>query len=168
MMSNHEFLLNLPENVPDSHSDMSTSRSRSSSLSGISGASDESAHKFVQQVDHNLPVISKSYEEEFLRSPVGKERCCSSGESCEGKFVSHSPGFILREFLFPDEQERFKLFGELHLPSRTRMCVLCMRKDVQRNLNGLKKISSGMNAEEFSIQPYVNFKSYLVGINFFN
>lgn len=68
------------------------------------------------------PVVSKSYEEAFMReSMLADERPCVMGMECEGFFVSKDHRFPCTEFLLPGE-----LRGE------PRMCVLCCRKHTQK------------------------------------
>ena len=68
------------------------------------------------------PVVSKAYEESYLREPFRDERACASGAMCECNFIDPSIPFVAVEFtpygIPPDP-----------LPS---MCVLCSRKTTQK------------------------------------
>ena len=106
------------------------------------------------QIAHDLPIVSKEYEEQFLREPVGNERSCSAGRDCEGMCINGSPGFVLREFLLPAENQRFLLTGQL--PRNPKLCLLCTRKDLQRNLTALKAKPPKIPGVIFTIQSYGN------------
>jgi hypothetical protein len=82
----------------------------------------------------DLPVIPKSYDDQFLRPPnksIGERACCL-GNGCMAQFVAklrygqNTPyAFTCTEFLMPDAREAF-LDGK-GLPSRTGKCLLCTR-----------------------------------------
>jgi hypothetical protein len=69
----------------------------------------------------DIPVISRTYEESFMREPTSGERKCVMGTSCEAMMIDKSKPFIAVEF---------------HLPGKAtdtpQMCVLCSRKHTQR------------------------------------
>lgn len=70
----------------------------------------------------NIPIISKSYEEMYMREPCDTgERQCVMGEKCECKLMDALNGFIAVEFTLP---------GEVHTGPR-QMCVICHRRYVQ-------------------------------------
>lgn len=75
-----------------------------------------------------IPLVTKSYEEMFMREPVYEyERECVMGAECECNFVGVKPGdgFVGVEFLLPNE-------SGLDSEQRARQrCVLCHRKQVQ-------------------------------------
>lgn len=106
------------------------------------------------QIQHNLPLVTKEYEEAFLREPIGMERACAAGNDCEGLVINSSPGFVLREFLLPHDHERFQRCGTL--PRNPQLCLLCTRKDIQRNLLALKARPVTITGVLFSIQSYGN------------
>ena len=62
---------------------------------------EETRHK--EAIRANIEVVSREYEEEFLREPLGTERPCVMGDNCQGHQLYHikSDGFTLREFLLP-------------------------------------------------------------------
>lgn len=69
-----------------------------------------------------IPVISKAYEESFMREPIhASERTCVMGDKCECNFISSDNGFIAVEFLLPHE-----VGGK-----NRQTCVLCHRRTVQ-------------------------------------
>ena len=69
-----------------------------------------------------VPVVSKAYEESYLREPFRDERACASGAMCECNFIDPSIPFIGVEFT---------PYGipPTTLPS---LCVLCSRKTTQK------------------------------------
>jgi hypothetical protein len=69
----------------------------------------------------DVPVISRVYEESFMREPTAGERKCVMGTSCEAMVIDKNKPFIAVEFNFPGKT--------LEVPQ---MCVLCYRKHTQR------------------------------------
>jgi hypothetical protein len=68
-----------------------------------------------------VPVVTRVYEESFMREPMAGERKCVMGTSCETMMIDKSKPFIAVEFQLPGK------------PSDTpQMCVLCSRKHTQR------------------------------------
>jgi hypothetical protein len=69
-----------------------------------------------------IPIVSKSYEESFMREIIhNNERLCVMGSKCECNFISSDKGFTAVEFLLPNEVET----------STRQTCVLCHRRIVQ-------------------------------------
>jgi hypothetical protein len=69
-----------------------------------------------------VPVVSRAYEESFMREPNKGERACASGELCECNFIDPCMPFTAVEFLLPGED----------YPQHPQMCVLCCRKVTQK------------------------------------
>ena len=69
-----------------------------------------------------LHCCPRSYEESYLREPVGVERACGRDLECEGLCLQGTDGFVLREFMYP---------GEAPKDGRT-LCLLCRRFEVSR------------------------------------
>lgn len=69
-----------------------------------------------------VPVISRVYEESFMREPSKGERACASGELCECNFIDPCMPFTSVEFLLPAED----------YPATPQFCVLCSRKVTQK------------------------------------
>ena len=72
--------------------------------------------------DFRVPLVSKVYEESFLREPRQDERPCVNRSLCEGNFIDPKKPFVLVEFLLPNEP----------LPATPQFCVLCSRKITQK------------------------------------
>jgi hypothetical protein len=82
----------------------------------------------------NIPIISKSYDDEMLR-PANKqigERDCACGDRCMAMFLGkfrHGPdtnlAFVCTEFLLPIEREEFA--AGKGLPARRKKCLVCTR-----------------------------------------
>lgn len=69
-----------------------------------------------------VPVVSRVFEESFMREPNSTERPCASGELCECNFIDPCVPFTGVEFLLPGED----------VPEHPQMCVLCCRKVTQK------------------------------------
>ncbi len=74
----------------------------------------------ISNDDVALPVISKVYEESFMRQAKSDENSCVFGNMCECQFIDPCAPFIGVEF---------RLFGDNPKPQ---MCVLCSRKTTQK------------------------------------
>ena len=70
----------------------------------------------------DVPVVTRAYEESFLREPTGGERPCVAGDLCECMFIDPCAPFVAVEFLLPAEP----------LPATPQFCVLCSRKVTQK------------------------------------
>ena len=68
----------------------------------------------------DLPIISKVYEESFMRQPAAGERACAMGEQCECRFVDRQAPFTAVEFRLPSD------------PESPQLCVLCSRRTTQK------------------------------------
>ena len=68
----------------------------------------------------NLPIVSKAYEESFMREPNHGERPCAMGPKCECMFIDPTRPFVAVEFELAFENNDPK------------MCVLCSRKTTQK------------------------------------
>ncbi len=69
-----------------------------------------------------VPLITRVYEESFMREPTKGERACASGDLCECNFIDPCMPFTAAEFLLPGED----------YPQHPQMCVLCCRKVTQK------------------------------------
>lgn len=71
---------------------------------------------------HDMYCCTRAYEESYLREPTGSERACGRDQMCEGKCLTGTDGFVLREFLYPGQA-----------PSEQRsLCLLCRRYEISR------------------------------------
>ena len=68
-----------------------------------------------------VPVVTRAYEESFMREPMAGERKCVMGTSCEAMLIDKSKPFIAAEFQLPGK-----------VSETPQMCVLCSRKHTQR------------------------------------
>ena len=64
---------------------------------------EDTRHK--EQARSSIEVVTRAYEEKFLREPIGEERACVMNENCQGNQLPHITDnkFTLREFLLPSE-----------------------------------------------------------------
>ena len=69
-----------------------------------------------------LHCCPRSYEELFLREPIGSERPCGRDLDCEGKKLPNTPGFVLREFIYPGTDAN----------QQRMLCLLCRRYEISR------------------------------------
>ena len=69
---------------------------------------EDTRHK--EQARSSIEVVTRAYEEKFLREPIGDERACVMNENCQGNQLPHITDnkFTLREFLLPSEDEEAK------------------------------------------------------------
>ena len=68
----------------------------------------------------DVPIITKVYEESFMRQPAAGERPCAMGEQCECRFVDRQAPFTAVEFRLPSD------------PDGPQLCVLCSRRATQK------------------------------------
>jgi hypothetical protein len=118
-----------PESINLDHVLSSSSfRTMLQDLCGFSSASFHDASSGVASGFLDIPLVTKSYEEMFMREPVYEyERECIMGAECECNFIGVKPGegFVGVEFLLPNE-------SGVDPEQRPRQrCVLCHRKQVQ-------------------------------------
>lgn len=78
----------------------------------------------------NIPVVTKAYEESYMRQPVGADELeCTMGSECECKIISDlcGEGFVGVQFQLPADPMA------LDLPRKeiSGFCVLCNRKVTQ-------------------------------------
>ena len=71
----------------------------------------------------DVPLITKTYEESFMREPCGGERPCAMGDRCECMFIDKNAPFVGTEFI---------LRGEASSKKEPEMCVLCCRRTTQK------------------------------------
>ena len=70
----------------------------------------------------HVPVVTKAYEESFMRECVYQgDRKCVMGSECECRFVDRENQFVGVELRLPGP-----------LPATPQMCVLCSRKHTQK------------------------------------
>ena len=69
----------------------------------------------------DVPVVTRTYEEKFLREPMADERKCVMGTGCEAMLIDKTKPFIAVEFTLPGRATE-----------TPQMCVLCSRKHTQR------------------------------------
>ena len=67
-----------------------------------------------------VPIISKSFEESYLRQPMAGEQACAIADRCECMFVDPNAPFTAVEFRLPGD------------PETPQMCVLCSRRTTQK------------------------------------
>jgi hypothetical protein len=68
----------------------------------------------------NVPILSRAYEESFMRQPLSGERPCSMGDLCECMQIDKTNPFIGVEMRLPGD------------PEEPQMCVLCSRFTTQK------------------------------------
>jgi len=52
----------------------------------------------TKEVPRNIPIITKVYEESFMRQPFAREQACVMGNQCECRFIDKNNPFIGVEF----------------------------------------------------------------------
>lgn len=71
----------------------------------------------------DIPMISRVFEESYMREPMHQERECARGARCECRFIDPSQPFTSVEFL------TIKELGDR--PADSQLCVVCSRKETQ-------------------------------------
>lgn len=80
----------------------------------------ESLFGGITQDAPSLPLITKAYEESFMREPGPDERPCAMGPKCECMFIDANAPFVGVEFL-----------GSI-TDGHPSLCVLCSRRATQK------------------------------------
>lgn len=88
----------------------------------------ESLFGGVSQPAREVPLVTKAYEESFMREPGAGELPCAMGEQCECRFIDKNAPFIGVQFELPGVAE----VGSIRLGGFAKMCVLCYRKTTQK------------------------------------
>ena len=68
----------------------------------------------------DVPILSRSYEESFMRQAMTGEKNCIMGDQCECMHIDRGSPFIGVEFRLPND------------PDTTQMCLLCSRATTQK------------------------------------
>jgi hypothetical protein len=74
----------------------------------------------------NLPIITKAYEESYMREAGPGERPCAMGPKCECMFIDHNAPFVGVQFDLPNE------LNSNEADQTPKLCVLCCRKTTQK------------------------------------
>lgn len=68
----------------------------------------------------DVPILSRAYEESFMRQPLPGERACALGDMCECMHIDKACPFVGVELRLPGD------------PEEAQMCVLCSRSTTQK------------------------------------
>jgi hypothetical protein len=68
----------------------------------------------------DVPILSRAYEESFMRQPLPGERACAMGDLCECMQIDKSCPFVGVELRLPND------------PDEAQLCVLCSRSATQK------------------------------------
>ena len=95
-----------------------------------------------------LPIITKAYEESFMREAGHGERQCAMGAKCECMFIDANAPFVGVEFDLPncrsdsktdsktdskfDSKFDSKIGSKIDSKPKANLCVLCSRKTTQK------------------------------------
>jgi hypothetical protein len=82
----------------------------------------ESLFGGLSSAEADVPLVTKAYEESFMREAGQGEAGCSMGELCECRFIDKNAPFVGVQFQLPQAPS----------DSKPKMCVLCYRKTTQR------------------------------------
>jgi hypothetical protein len=74
----------------------------------------------VEEPVKNVPILSRAYEESFMRQPLPTERPCSMGDLCECMQIDKTNPFVGVEMRLPGD------------PEEPQLCVLCSRSTTQK------------------------------------
>lgn len=102
-----------------------------------------------------IEIVTRDYEQGYLREPVQDERPCIMGENCQGMQLPHikDQKFILREFLLPSEEEEWKRTRQW--PKEGRLCILCKRAEIARAFINIRADGMGVK-NNMILQDYRN------------
>lgn len=89
-----------------------------------------------------LPIVTRQYEESFMRSPTPSEQPCVAGQTCECMMIDSDKAFVGVQFQLPDLSSQADGF-----------CILCLRK--LTHLLYHKTLQRGMKSNVL-IQKYGN------------
>jgi hypothetical protein len=111
--------------------------------------------KHKEHVRTSIQVVTRAYEEQYLREPMGKERPCIMGDQCQGMHLPHvtENAFVLREFLLPTEEEEYTRTGKL--PAEGRLCLMCKRSEIARAFINIRADGMGVK-NNVILQDYRN------------
>jgi hypothetical protein len=87
----------------------------------------ESLFGTVSGAPPNLPIITKAYEESYMREAGAGERQCAMGPKCECMFIDYDAPFVGVQFDLPNEVD-----NEKDNSNAPKLCVLCCRKTTQK------------------------------------
>jgi hypothetical protein len=68
----------------------------------------------------DVPILSRAYEESFMRQPMQGERACVMGDQCECTQIDRNAPFVAVELRLPND------------PDTAQMCALCSRAATQK------------------------------------
>ena len=81
----------------------------------------ESLFGGLTQAETDVPLVTKAYEESYMREPGQGEPTCAMGELCECRFIDKNSPFVGVQFQLPSAND-----------ASPKLCVLCYRKTTQR------------------------------------
>jgi len=111
--------------------------------------------KHKEHVRVSIQVVTRAYEEKYLREAVGKERCCILDDQCQGMHLPYvtDNAFVLREFLLPTEEAEYLRSGRL--PTEGRLCLMCKRSEIARAFINIRADGMGVK-NNVILQDYRN------------
>ena len=86
----------------------------------------------------NLPIITKAYEESYMREAGPSEKQCAMGPKCECMYIDHNAPFTAVQFDLPSDLPVIPgaipgaIPGETASTNTPKLCVLCSRKTTQK------------------------------------
>jgi hypothetical protein len=125
----------------------------------------------VTRMRQALRVSRRAHEEKMLRPPRPNEPACSNGADCQGNaLICQSGGMTLVAFYYEDEwakyaYDREHAIPETRLPDNARVCLLCLRYDMQRFVMStrtqnvqflIENSATAPNAMPALVQPHFN------------
>ena len=113
-----------------------------------------------QGININIEVVTRKYEEEFLKEPSKKERRCAMDSQCQGLQIPNTgnDGFILKEFLLPSEKKTLERSGKY--PKERKLCLMCRRAEIAKLYINVRAQGVGCRRDVI-LQDYRN----LVGVD---
>jgi hypothetical protein len=91
----------------------------------------ESLFGSVSGQPSTLPIVTKAYEEAYMREAQTGERQCAMGPKCECMFIDLNAPFVAVQFDLPNELTP-EGADKLEPKPEPKLCVLCSRKTTQK------------------------------------
>jgi hypothetical protein len=77
-------------------------------------------HEEEKEPPRDIPILSRTYEESFMRQSLPGERQCAMGSLCECMHIDRASPFVGVELRLPND------------PEEAQLCVLCTRSTTQK------------------------------------
>jgi hypothetical protein len=101
----------------------------------------------------DVPLVTKAYEESYMREAGPGEPACSMGDLCECRFIDKNAPFVGVQFQLPNAAPIQDADPANRTKQPPKLCVLCYRKTTQKLFYDMCFLGKRVNG---LIQPYGN------------